>query len=626
MKRGALLAVLVGLASAGTARAQTAPRIEVETDDPVAGVGETIHVQASAESPDAMPSNPQIGATPGFAVRGQNSSPAQMHTFANGSLTHSYTLTVDWILEAQRVGTFQIGPPSFELGNTRYSGKTVTLRVVPAGSAPPRRAPPRAQSPFNFSPFDPWRSLFPNFPAPEPQPALPPVAIDPKLSLETPRDTTVFLHATVDKTSAVVGEQVLLTVYEYRDVMALPMETEENHDPQVADFVKHPLLADDQDQPLAGFASIGGRTWQVMTLKRWALFPLRAGDLDITSLTATIASVRQRGAGAMERSSEALRVHVSEPPLAGRPPGFAAGEVGRFALHADVNPRILPQGGAVDVRVELSGTGNIPGSLSPPAMDGVDWLTPEVHENLGPQGREHNVYGGTRTFDFVVRMNRSGDVDLGQLTLPFFDPDQRKYDVARAPLGVVRVTPSSDSPRAEASASEQLAGLPGPRDRLEDRPQVRKHLDDSPLFWLAAVAGWPLALGGLVAGNVARKRFVQMWQSRRASPAAELRERIALARTVCNGPDARQVDAATVRVLEAATVANAGINVRGALGDEVVRRLEGAGVAHDAATGLAELLRECEAARFAPEAADLAAARDRWGRAQRTLRLLERRG
>ncbi|HXX67709.1 MAG TPA: BatD family protein [Polyangiaceae bacterium] len=613
---------LVVLASSRAAGAQSPPQIDVQTDEPVAAVGDRVHVQATASSPEAMPGNPQLGPTPGFVVRGQTASPSQVVTFNNGSLTHGYTLTVDWVLEAQRVGTFQIGPPSFALGATRYSGRSVSLRVAPPGSAPRRRAPARPQSPFSFSPFDPWRNLFPDLSPPEPPPQAP-VTIDPKLSLDAPRASDVFVHATVDKTSAVVGEEVLYNVYQYTETSLVGQtQSGDDHVPQVADFVKQSLLPDGPDRPTVGFASIGGKTWQVVALQRWALFPLRAGDLEITPLTENIAFALQRGMVA--RSSETLHVRVSDPPLSGRPPGYAQGQVGHFVLKAEVNPRSLQQGGAIEVRVELSGTGNLPTRLSPPAMEGVEWMAPEVHDSLGPNGQGH--YGGQRTFDFLVHVNRAGSVDLGELTLPYFDPDPKRYEVARAALGVVRVAPS-DAPKADAPASaERLPGLPPPRDALVNRPRTQKHLADSPVFWLGAVAGWPMALGVAVGGDAVLRRIARAWRRRRTSPAAELRDRIALARTAYDGSDARQVDAAIVRVLEAAAVANAGINVRGALGDEVVRRLEGAGVAHDAAASVAALLRECEQARFAPEAADLAAARDRWGRAERTIRMLERRG
>jgi hypothetical protein len=110
------------------------------------------------------------------------------------------------------------------------------------------------------------------------------------------------------------------------------------------------------------------------------------------------------------------------------------------------------------------------------------------------------------------------------------------------------------------------------------------------------------------------------------SPARELKERLAAAMNACKRSDARTADAAIARALEAATVAHAGINVRGALGNEVSERLERAGVAADAALRVAELLRECDAARFAPEAADILAARERWLRAQGIIRGLEKAG
>lgn len=104
----------------------------------------------------------------------------------------------------------------------------------------------------------------------------------------------------------------------------------------------------------------------------------------------------------------------------------------------------------------------------------------------------------------------------------------------------------------------------------------------------------------------------------------ELKERMTAAGVACHGADPRAVDAATARALEAASVAYAGVSVRGAVGIEVAQRLERAGVAADAASEVADLLRECEAARFSPDAADMGSARDRWGRAQRAIRHVER--
>lgn len=625
------LAALVALAWSLVAGAQSTPQMQLQTDADTVGVGDFVHVELGAQSADGPPSDPRLTLPAGLALRGQSQSPTQTHMNINGQQSDHWGLTVDWTVQAQKVGVFTIGPASVVIGNTRYSVRGATVHVVPAGQAPPRPAPAQqAPSPFSFSPFDPWKGLIQGFgqlPQPPdlgPPQGVPQATTDPKLALDAPRAAYYFLHATVDKTSAVVGEQVTFSVYEYIDIGAqagVEVDDSDVHDATVADFVKHQLLREDQDALLAGYASIAGRTWLVKLVRRWALFPLHAGDLAIGPMSVTLSRPRS---AAGPRTTEAFKVHVTEPPAAGRPPGYALGDVGHFSLTAQVTPRDVDQGGAVGVHVELSGTGNVPSTIETPAREGVEWLAPEVHDQLGAIG--HESFGGKRSFDYVVRVQHAGDVALGELALPFWDPDAKRYDVARASLGVVHVKPVANAPAASAEAPEEtLPGLPAPVDKMEGEPQRRAHFDDAPLFWLFGIGAWPVAFGVAVGATAVGRRAARAWGARRASPAAELKERLAAADTASEGTDARQVDAAVARALEAAAMAHAGVNVRGAIGGEVAERLARAGVAQDAASRVAELLRECEMARFSPEGADVASARDRWVRARGAIRELEKR-
>jgi hypothetical protein len=612
-----------------TAQAQGAPQMQTQADVDTVGVGDVVHLELTAQSGDAMPTDPQPGATPGFAVRGQSASPSQTHISINGNRMDRFGLNVDWALQAQRIGVFSVGPPSLMVGGVRYASRPVTVRVVASGQAP-QRAPQQPSMPFpqmpGFSPFDPWRGLFPG-----PDPGAmdrggPAVTTDPKLALDAPAGSLYFLHGAVDTTNPVVGQQVTLSVYEYLDEGAganIEVDAADVRDPSTAELVKHSLLRDDQEATMAGYANVGGRLWKVNLVRRWALFPIHAGDLVIGPMSVTL--LRPRNVAGSKRTTDAVHLHVTEPPVAGRPPGYALGDVGHFALVAQVSPRDIEQGGAVGVHVELSGSGNVPAALTPPARTDVEWLAPEMHEQMGDLG--HDAYGGKRSFDYVVRVRRAGDVDLGELSLPFWEPNEKRYAVARATLGKVHVKPNAAAVAAASSASDQelLGGLPPPRNTLEGTVPARAHADDRPFFWLLGVGGWPAALGIAVAGRATRRRLAHAWRTRRASPATELRDRVTAANAACGGADARACDAAIARALEAAAIALAGVNVRGAVGVEVVHRLEGAGVAGDAATDVAELLRECEAARFAPEAVDVRSARDRWQRAQGAIRQLEKR-
>jgi hypothetical protein len=621
--------LLAALLLAGGATAQSPPDVTLGVDVDTVGLGDTVRVEMSATSNDSMPSDPQIGATPGFALRGQSVSPSQTHISVNGNRSDRYTLTVDWTLQATKTGNFSVGPPTIAVGTTRYSTRVVPLHVVPAGQAPPRRNPPPQQQPFpfpfQFSPFDPWRGMVQG-PDVNQQPIEPaPPATDPKLALDAARGQLYFLHAAVDKTTAVVGEPIVFSAYEYIDSGASNLEVDEAevHDADVVDFVKRPLLKDD-DASLAGYASIGGRTWMVRLVRRWALFPLRTGDVTIGPMSVGLS--RPRSVAGTKRTSETIHIQVSEPPAAGRPPGYAVGDVGRFTLSAQVQPRQAEQGGAVGVHVEVSGKGNVPNSIPVPSRPGVEWLAPQVHDKLGPMGRD--AYGGTRSFDYVVRLSSTGDVSLGDLTLPFWDPDQGRYAVATAKLGTVKVTPSAAGNRSVAARSEPetLPGLPSPRSALEGLASAKRHLDDSLALWLGGAVAGPLSFVVLTGLAAVARRLGERWRQRRTSPVADLKERMSAAHAACASRDARSADAAIVRALEAATVAYTGVSVRGAIGGEIAERLERSGVRTEAAKSVADLLRECEAARFAPDAVDTAAAKSRWQRAQGAIRTLERRG
>ncbi len=179
-------------------------------------------------------------------------------------------------------------------------------------------------------------------------------------------------------------------------------------------------------------------------LGRWALFPLHTGDLTIGPMTVTLS--RARNFSGAKRETETLRIHVTEPPLRGRPPGYATGDVGRFAVSADVTPRDVEQGESIAVHIQVSGRGNLPTTIVPPARAGVRMALSGASRGARPDGRER--FGGHRDFDFIVRILDAGSVDLGEIRIPFWDPEKKAYEMARAASGIVRAErPNPSAPR-----------------------------------------------------------------------------------------------------------------------------------------------------------------------------------
>ena len=401
-----------------------------------------------------------------------------------------------------------------------------------------------------------------------------------------------------------VGAQVTLAVYVYADVTQNDPELSDLHEVGTSEFLRQSLLKSDANIERMGYARVGGHIFAVALLRKFALFPLHAGDLEITLMKLHVSRLGTR-------ESEDIKIRVTEPPMEHRPAGYAVGDVGHFALTADVTPREVERGAAIAVNVELSGWGNLPSALTVPARPGVTWLEPEVKDDSMSSTRawqEPPTCGWFERFAFVVTPTKEGDVDLGEMSVSFYDPRTHAYDTARASLGSVHVKPGAVPPVTDDA--KVLSGMPPIRTAMSGARSKESYLDGTDVFW--GLLGAPTALFGIVvAGRRAARRLSERAAQRKTSPQAELKQRLRALAEAVDHDEGRAIDGATIRVLETGAMAHAGVNVRGVGGQEVTSVLERAGIDKRTATDLRDLLEACAAARFSPDGVELNAARSR---------------
>jgi len=593
------------------------PDITVGVDTQRVGVGDIVRLTLRVSATQRVGA-PQLAPIQGLTVVGSTSGPTQSITIVNGQMTAKKGLDASWSLRAEKVGRWQVGPVTLQVGSARYRADPITVVVVPAGQAPHRNPDPFGIDPFGGgNPFDPFKGLFDSV---NPSPRDDDMAgLDPKLALSEARGTLAFLHATMDPVNAVVGQQVTVAMYLYTD----PNEREANvadvHEATAADFLKRSLYEDDGSNRNVSRARAGGRVFNVRLLRKWALFPLKAGDLVVTPMDLTL--VRSRLTGEPTRQSELLTVHVTEPPMDRRPPGYTLGDVGSYTLTTDVTPRDIEQDGAIGVTLTVAGTGNLPAMIRAPVQKGVEWLPPEVHEKVGAQAGDR--FGGSRTFAYVVRLHEAGDIGLGAIGLPYWDPVGREYHVARSELGTVTVHPNANHTKVD-SAPDILPNLPLPRASLGGTRSPPRYLADAhPGWFLVALGLAPVGFVLFAGASSTVKRVRERARERAASPATELATRMAAAEKASRDTDARALEAATARALEAASLAHVATNLRDARGGEARSRLIEAGVPEETAKTVEALLATCEAARFSPDDPPLDEARARWKEARDAIAALK---
>lgn len=595
------IAVLASLSFAGVALGLEPPHVTVQASATQVEVGEpfTIELKATSEAGSPEPMDGDISPPRDLSVVSTNEVRQQFLDRSGGRAAIQSEYRVIWQLVAQRPGRFTIPAPTVHWSSHRLTGTAVTVEVVPATGRPRRQQ--QQNNPFlmpggpGFSFTFPFRDLSPDDDVrSQPRTA-------PELALPAAPDPSIFVHVKVDKKSAVVGEQITLSVYIYHRP-GRPPALLEQHDTPLADFLRMPLVkSPGTEQPV--LAMVGGERYVAELFDQMAIFPLHAGELHIGQ-----ARYAFRGAARapMERSSEDQVIHVTEPPRAGRPVGYTLGDVGQFTLSASVDPKRIDQGSEVAVRLRLAGTGNLPQSLRVPARTGVEWLDPEKKESIEPQA---GVIGGWRTFGYVVRVKESGSVDLGEVTLPFWDPTAQKYQEARAVLGKIQVTPT---PPAVDPVTKQLLDPPAPdpftampaaRAALGPYTPPRPRLVDGGSLWLL-IAAPPLLVGVVSMGADAARRARTRRAAIKDSPAALAEKALDDARRAGASGDGKALAAALERALHLSVEAATGLKSRGVLVADLPEEIEQRGLPRALGDEIAGAFAACEAVRFDPSPDD----------------------
>jgi hypothetical protein len=573
-------------------------------------IGEGIRVELSAMSDGDEPSTPRLRTPPGFNVQGPSVGSSQSFSLSNGHFQHQRGITASWIVMGTHIGRYVIGPAVVQVGGKTQQSDTATIEVVAAGTIPrrPRRNP---VDPFDM---DPFFNQMPRLPGLRGIPGMPnlddlenelPVLpeLPPEYAVEHAPEQMAFLRATASPKDVVVGEQVTLRVYAYGGNG--PYDEVGAAEPSRADFLSQIIVDSSYRQPRY-LMEIDGARWTAVKLREIALFPLHAGELVIGPMTMGFRGPGYPENSAMQgliRSSKELRITVREPPIAGRPPGYELGDVGAYSLSSEVEPRSVTAGDAVAVTVRLEGTGNVPHGVKIPEQKGVDWLDPTINDAV----TDHSgVVGGARTFRYVVRLDEPGSHDLGEVTLPYYDPRAKKYEIARTQLGSVDVKPgkiAAPAPSAAPSASSSttdgpLEDIGAPRRALGAPTVTPRHFTDSKGFF-GLLAGGPLAVIALGGLTELASRLRRRMTARERSLSAAYRRALADARAAATRGDRSAVAGAVERALYSALEDRLGLKARAVLRPDLSRKLEQAGTEPALAAEIVALLDDCDKLRFA---------------------------
>ena len=264
----------------------------------------------------------------------------------------------------------------------------------------------------------------------------------------------LFLVAEADKNDVWLGEQVLVTWYLYIAV------TVDNWQivsvPKLPDFWSEEIDARANDTERV---FVGDRTMQRLRLRRVALYPLRAGTLEVGGMSVEAAVMERVRSGpfAMFEGSLVETTFTSAPfvinvkPL---PPGPAVAAVGELALTC-FHPQ-QKSNGPVIVEATLKGSGNLRGADAPR-------FTAPVAGNVQIEEGSMSIFRGeglieiSRTWRFLIFPEKAGPLETPAVTTTIFSPatgQRRELQCEATTLS------SAGVPAADQEASRLGGGTP----------------------------------------------------------------------------------------------------------------------------------------------------------------------
>ncbi len=333
--------------------------------------------------------------------------------FINGSMSSS--VTYSYVLQPKAQGKFTIGPASIVSNGKQLRTQPITVEVAKGAPQQAQRGGGQQQ---NNQQEDLSRQIGDN----------------------------LFLRVTVDRAKVYQGEQLTATYKIYTRVNVANYEMTKV--PSLTGFWNEDLDVPKQIQLTT--ETLNGKQYRVGILKKVALFPQRAGTIELDPMEVQCVvqvQTRRRSNDLFDQffndpffgsvsnvnykvRSEPLKVSV-QPLPANAPKGFT-GAVGKFTIETWLDKHEAKTNDPITMRVKISGRGNLklveaPSFTVPPDLDRYD---PKISDNIDRQG---GLISGSRTFEYLLIPRHPGDQKIASFPFSYFDIEKKSYVTYNSP-------------------------------------------------------------------------------------------------------------------------------------------------------------------------------------------------
>ncbi len=274
--------------------------------------------------------------------------------------------------------------------------------------------------------------------------------------LKVPKDQ-IFIKPVVSKRTLYVGEGTTVTYKLYYRVKITRYEQVEDIKPE--GFWKEEFEVDQQIASQNEY--LNGTLYRVATIKKFQVFPTRAGKLEISPYRAVCEVLmtdvlRNKWGLSMNFNqffnsmNKTMKAEVFAPaitfnvkPLPKPVPDGFQGAVGRFTLKSKLDRDSIKAGTPITFNFTISGEGNIATlpSLNVDLPSEFEKYEPKISQEILKKG---TTIRGSKSIEIVAIPRASGTYDLGRVSFSYFDPKKKSYKTLKSSEFKIIVEPSPE--------------------------------------------------------------------------------------------------------------------------------------------------------------------------------------
>ncbi len=512
----------------------------------------------------------------------------------NGNVTSSQSVTFTYTLLADKEGEFTIPGATITFEGNEITSNKVSVKVLPQdkNSAATQQSTSRRNSQQRTT-------------------GTVDIAAD-----------DLFMTATLNKTSVVEQEAVLLTFKVYS---AVNLTSLNGKIPDLNGFqIQEVDLPQEKEWQMEHYK---GRNYRTLLWQQYVLFPQQSGEIEIPSAVYEGIVAKQvrhydpfdffGGSNFVEVKKELrtpkLKLNVQKLPE-GKPAGFS-GAVGNFKITSSISTTELKANEAVTLRLTISGTGNMKLIKTPEVAFPEDFeiYDPKIENKFSLKS---NGFAGNKIIEYLAIPRFGGSYTIPSVKFSYYDIASKQYKTLETPSYTLNVEKGANDATTAVAAyvSKEELKLIGQDIRYIKRGEASLQERGNYLFASAIYYLWYIIPLLLFAGyiilrrkKVAENANIAAMRTKKANKVAV--KRLKVAKKLLKENKKNEFYDEILKTLWGYMSDKLNIPVSQLSKENIATELEKKDVDAQLVAELHNLLNECEFARYAP--GDASAAMDK---------------